>query len=190
MTRAVSRGLLEAAMRQAEELAGELNSGLIDAGSWQIRMRELLREWYGLQLIAGAGGDASKVSNKDWLEMGRELRTQYRFLERFARDIREGKVSPKQLVFRAKMYAQSSKRMHNYKTSPIDLPAYPGDGSTDCIVYCRCRWEIKPVRNNDGVIIAYDCFWRLGKAEHCKDCLSRSKRWSPLRIFVVRRRAA
>jgi hypothetical protein len=41
---------------------------------------------------------------------------------------------------------------------------------------CQCRWEI--VDRGDH----WDCYWRLGIAEHCPDCVERARNWNPLTI--------
>jgi hypothetical protein len=54
------------------------------------------------------------------------------------------------------------------------LPAYPGDGSTECARNCKCYWEFVEVPG--GV----DCFWRLASgADHCGGCLAYADNYAP-----------
>ena len=56
----------------------------------------------------------------------------------------------------------------------IVLPQYPGDGSQNCLVRCRCHWDIT---KSDSHV---EAFWKLNTfAKHCDTCLSNSKKWSP-----------
>jgi hypothetical protein len=54
------------------------------------------------------------------------------------------------------------------------LPAYPGDGQSECLVNCRCFWSIKETR--DG----WEATWALTPAEHCATCVENSQKWNPL----------
>lgn len=83
------------------------------------------------------------------------------------------------LIQRATLYAEAARatawRAITGRVG-LTLPAYPGDGSTRCRVRCKCRWDIQRVPGG------WDCYWRLGSAEHCVDCERRAAEWSPLRI--------
>lgn len=57
------------------------------------------------------------------------------------------------------------------------LPAYPGDGSTECLTNCQCWWIINRLGSGD-----WDCFWWIQSAEHCPQCAARSFEWYPLKI--------
>jgi hypothetical protein len=57
-----------------------------------------------------------------------------------------------------------------------DLPAWPGDGSTECLTNCRCHWEFEPWQ---GYI---NCYWIIDwEAENCQDCIDRYHLWNPWR---------
>jgi len=85
---------------------------------------------------------------------------------------------------RARMYAESLMGLYRQAweaaqrvdTGLPALPAEPRDGSTQCLVYCLCHWEIKKQSPTE-----YDCYWRLTPAEHCDNCLCRAERWNPLK---------
>ena len=109
------------------------------------------------------------------------LKEQYRYLNAFMQQIARGELSNAQIVMRMNMYINSANEAlwrAITRDLPLELPAYPGDGSTRCLVNCQCEWEILP--RDDG----YDCFWRLGAAEHCSDCLTRASEWNPYKIRV------
>src|SRR5438132_7100586 len=54
-------------------------------------------------------------------------------------------------------------------TQEDDLPAMPGDGSTQCLSRCGCGWE----QRADG------WYWVRGKADSCPDCVQREQEWAP-----------
>ena len=81
---------------------------------------------------------------------------------------------------RAKQYTDSIiKPYWQGLTEVLPLPALPGDGTSQCLTHCRCKWRIDVLDRGVG---DYDCFWELQPAEHCQTCLERAKEWSPLRI--------
>lgn len=174
--------------RQVNDLFQQILSGDIDIGSGQYRFREMVRQMHGMQLIAGAGGDKSLVSSDDWLKLGEELRSQYLYMEKFFRDIASGKISPAQAAARARMYAHSSRATFWRQAVGVDvkLPAVPGDGSTDCVTNCRCRWSFEYERNRRGRVIAVLAKWNILPGENCATCVDRAAQWNPLRIPAAR----
>jgi hypothetical protein len=69
---------------------------------------------------------------------------------------------------RAELYAGPVRATY-YKERYPNLPAWPADGSTECLAFCRCSWQ-----ESDGQF-----YWRLGAAEHCPTCNSRASSWAP-----------
>lgn len=80
---------------------------------------------------------------------------------------------------RAAMYVGSIKESYfRGKTFGIDMPYYPGDGSTPCLSNCRCAIEIEWLdqENLDANVV-----WHLGAEQHCRVCPDRAAR-SPYRF--------
>lgn len=129
----------------------------------------------------GAGGRNS-LSPADWGRIGAICKDQYGYLRQMYAQLGRGELSIAQLNARLKMYLNSANEAlwrgitSNY---PFTLPAYPGDGGTQCLVNCRCEWEIFEVPGG------YDCYWRLNEAEHCGDCVDHSVDWNPWRWRVT-----
>jgi hypothetical protein len=152
-----------------QRLSDRLSAGEITLADWQIDMREELRRVHALQLIAGAGGDASQVTADDWLRLGPELRRQYGFLSDFGQAIQDGSVSGGQIGARAQMYAHSARTSYwRQATAGVDLPAQPGEGS-ECLTNCQCSWE----EMGDG------WHWILHASESCPTCEQRASQWNP-----------
>ena len=172
MPDAAMRDALDATFsKRVRDLSGRLSKGEIDLMEWQITMREELRSVHALQLIAGAGGDKSQVSADDWLKLGSELRSQYLYLEDFARAVERGDLSDAQLSARAELYAHSARTTYwKQATSGVDLPAMPGEGS-ECLTNCNCSWD----KRGDG------WHWVLHASESCPTCIDRAAKWSPYR---------
>lgn len=151
---------------EVRTLSDQLNSGDIDIDQWQGGMKQALRDSYALNLRAGSD---SPLKYTEYLKLGTPLQKQYRFLERFKQDIAAGKTKAGAIATRAQMYIFSAVQMYWRQVVGIGLPAYPGDGTTDCVTACQCEWE----ERDDGF------YWRLGDAHHCHICPERAQEWAP-----------
>lgn len=60
------------------------------------------------------------------------------------------------------------------------LPAYPKDGTTQCLTNCKCKWRLEYVKGRFGAITEVRAFWVLSPVENCPTCLCRATRWNPL----------
>lgn len=92
-----------------------------------------------------------------------------------------GGISAVGLIARAALYAKTARSLLAVAQTlalgmPI-LPAYPRDGTTECLGNCVCAWHITKVGPKD-----WDCRWVLESDEHCPQCARRSHVWQPLHI--------
>jgi hypothetical protein len=177
-----AEALREVFAEQMRDLARQRMAGTISPSDWQGQMRSLLKTQYGMMVVVAAGGDPSKVSADDWLALGPQLKSQYRYVERFNRQIESGDVA--NFEGRAAMYGMSSYQMFWEQAAPVRLPARPGDGTTACKVNCKCKWRFEYQRNAGGRVTAVLAFWELQPAEHCPDCKRRAQMWNPLIVKV------
>jgi len=54
------------------------------------------------------------------------------------------------------------------------LPYLPRDGSTECLMRCRCAWILEIIDNDKPTKKkVVEASWVLGVAEHCSTCLDR-----------------
>lgn len=168
--------IVRASMQYTDNLAAQLASGNISLQRWVIDMRQQLKQTYINEYMLARGG-TSAMTQSDWGRIGHMLRDQYKYLDRLAADIAAGKLSPKQVAVRARMYIDSAVQAHEQGKAAargLILPAYPGDGQTQCLTNCKCHWEIVEQE------VLWECFWRLeAQAEHCPDCVSNSMAWNP-----------
>lgn len=169
---------------KVDKLAEQLATGQITLLRWQIEMRQAMREIWTLQLVAGAGGDKSKIGSDEYLKLGTRLKQQYAYLEKFGRDIAEKGLSQAQIALRSRMYMDASKTVYWMQITGLDLPAYPGDGSTECLTNCKCSWKIRYIKDGKGNITGAIATWVLGKAEHCPTCVKRADEWKALAVRV------
>lgn len=165
--------------QRVNAMADQLASGRMTVQEWTYAMRREVRVNFINEYMLGHGG-RSTMTQADWGRIGNKVRDQYAFLDSFAQQVARGELSQAQIAARARMYVEASSQAYEHgRASGMgapDLPAYPGDGSTQCLANCKCTWRI---RETDT---AWECTWTLGPAEHCDDCVERSRRWAPLTL--------
>lgn len=155
---------------QVAELTRQLADDEIEVGTWQITMRQLLRDAFADQLRAAC--EPNQPDSADYLVLGPMLRAQYDYLEGFARDVASGYLTYDQIVARGQMYMGASQEAYWQlveSRAEIELPAYPGDGTSECLGYCGCEWVLR----DDG------WHWVRGKDDSCPTCLRRAEEWAP-----------
>jgi len=166
-------------MSIVNNLADQLATGKISVQQWVLNMRSEIKIAYMTEYELGIGG-RNMMTFADFGRVGGQLKNQYQYLNNFAAEISQGKLSPAQIQMRSRMYidsaTQSFERARSASMGMPRLPAYPGDGQTACRANCKCNWKI--VERTVG----WDCYWQLGVAEHCDDCVSNASRWNPLYI--------
>ena len=167
---------------EATALAGKLAAGDLTVKAWETAMRALIRSTYLAEYALGRGG-ANAMTDADYRLLGKALRQQYGYLRGFARDVAAGNHTEAGIANRAGLYVQASRQAHERGKAAawgVDLPAYPGDGSTSCKANCSCGWRLSETKT------AYRATWVLGGSEHCDDCAGRAAAWSP---FMVEKEA-
>lgn len=178
---------VDRAMDRVTDLSEQLTRGEIDLPTWRAGMRQEVKQVHIIEYLIGRGG-RSQMTPRDWGRIGAEVRKQYAYLERLVIERQAGTVSDAALTARARMYPASATASHERAQGArwgIDLPAQPGDGSTECRSFCRCSWEIVE-RNN-----AIEATWTLGGSkETCPTCQERAGSWAPLRFDLTTGEAA
>jgi len=178
------QALLKSANAEIKDAMYKLSIGAIDVNEWVAIMRRILAKSQSLAYLAGVG--ATSFIPEQLQIVARNIARQFPFLRRFARvlqnEIDAGNIDSiiEKFSRRAELYTQTI--TSNYwqgrgygKPAP---PAYPGDGTSQCLTQCRCRLEYEELDRDKG---DWNIYWRLGEAEHCQTCRTRAREWSPLR---------
>lgn len=159
------------------ELASQLVNKQVSLSEWVTSMRSELRNTYSAEYMLGRGG-RNAMTSADWGNVGNMLKKQYGFLNEFANEIAAGKLTEAQIAARAQMYFNSATQAYErgkvHARGMPDLPAYPGDGTSECRANCKCSWDIRDTKT------AWECTWALSAAEHCPTCIGRASDWAPL----------
>lgn len=170
----------------AGDLNAQLKSKSISVDDWLARMEREVSTGHVSTYSAGRSGAWASITFQEWGRLGSVIKGQFQYLRGFANEIREKGIdafSLPQLNLRTSLYADRMNAtleagiVQDRGLDPSILPAMPGDGTTRCLVRCKCRWAIRP-NGRDKWLVS----WRLGKAEHCKTCLDRSDDWVDLQV--------
>lgn len=177
-----------AAQKEAsDELAAQVAEGEITNVQYVTKMRELIKTSF-IDEYAIAHGGRHNMTSEDFGRIGYMCREQYGYLNDFAAAINAGELSPAQIRARGRLYIEASSQAYERAAAevrgihgPHALPAYPGDGTSNCKTNCHCTWEFVEL---DEV---WECTWTLHPAEHCTTCVTRAREWAP---YVVAKPAA
>lgn len=148
--RAALRRVVDASRRAVTRLAASLNNGTIGVGAWQAAMERAVKDMHLAATAAGKGGFGAMTA-RDYGLAGARLRLHYEALERFARDVEAGRITPARTRWRAELYAKAAVG-----------------------VYENSRREAaQGVMTHERRV--------LGVAEHCRDCIAAAALgWQPL----------
>lgn len=201
----ISRGqkleILEARREVYAERVRALNEQLLSGElrplEWHFAMRGEIKRLHLAAYVAGKSGRWEAMTQADFGRIGAILRRQFTYLSRWMNQIREAQRSDTmpsraQLNARADLYGQAASESFEKGYAdeiglPVDvLPDWPGAGNTSCRANCKCRWAIRIISMERG---DYDATWRLGVAEHCRECRQRARHWKKLRVRGGRMRS-
>lgn len=171
----------------AAALARRLVSGRMTPSEWEGAMRELVEDVHVAAHAAGRSGQWAAIEPREWRLVERTLEGQFAFLRGFRdwiRDTPAEDVTEAEVYQRSRLYGAASRQ--SFVRAELadlgltcELPAYPGDGTTACLVNCKCRWSVRVLSKARG---DFDVSWRMGPAEHCSYCRRRSRTWTGLRV--------
>lgn len=103
----LQKGYVEAIKADLQALGGLVADGKISLRTWQETTAKTIKTLHINQAILGRGG-VDRMTPADYLAVGRELRSQYKYLQQFATDLTKGTMTRAQFEQRLKLYANSS----------------------------------------------------------------------------------
>lgn len=129
----------------------QMTSGKLSLADWQRQFAQELKDSYIVNSQIGRGG-RNTMTQSDYGRIGQRLRGEYRYLNNFAQEIADGKLSAAQIQARVDQYAAGTRKAYY-------------DGRT-----AACK---------DGGFTEERRI--LHPAEHCDDCIGyASKGWQPI----------
>jgi 2'-5' RNA ligase len=160
-----------------DRLAERMYTGEMSLGAWEETMKRYIRELHTSVAAIGKGG-WDQMTWADWGRLGAVMREQYRYLHGFAEAIAENRetISINAIKARAHLYGTAAGHSAYLIEAGADiasqLPWLPKDGSTECLVGCKCQWDLKKVGVEKNMQLV-QATWKLNPAEHCKTCIDR-----------------
>jgi hypothetical protein len=102
--------LVESRIGKLDSTLKRTTRSLVDGGisldQWQTSIREAIKAAHIQAAIIGYGG-RDEMGSAEYGRVGQKLREEYRFLQGFARDLLDGRVSSPMALARIGLYAQS-----------------------------------------------------------------------------------
>lgn len=161
---------LDTLRAQPLTMIGPATQTLADGGSisvWRKAMELAIRRSQTASFIAGLAerlgvkpNTIKGLSKAERRDLDKRIAYQVGYLDKFAADLRAGKLSPQQAAARANLYSGATRGTF-YATRYPELKTVPGAGDTPCNGNCRCYLE------QDGKKV----YWRLTAAESCAGCV-------------------
>ena len=134
-----------------QELTGQMSAGDITLEEWKLAIASELKDMHGAMAMLGAGG-ADNMTPAMWGEVGSRLKQEYIYLNNFAQEIADGKLSEAQIAMRLDMYTNGAYGSYADAERTSEMLA----GSTE---------EMRILE--DG-------------ADHCGDCEDAAGHWEPI----------
>jgi hypothetical protein len=103
----LQRGYVETIKADLQTLGGLVADGKISLSTWQQTTAQAIKTLHLNQAILGRGG-VDRMQSSDYLAVGRELKSQYKYLRQFAVDLTQGTMTRAQFEARINLYANSS----------------------------------------------------------------------------------
>ena len=149
---------------------------------WVHNMRDSITKGTTAEYLLGVGGK-NVLDDLDLEKLSDMIKTQFGYFQKFAEEIRGGKLSGAQILQRIGMYGEAITNGYEQakaKSHGITLPEYPADGNQQCVSNCRCHWDLRDDPKDSDYVLAT---WTLNPtAEHCVSCVDNSRKWNPLRV--------
>ncbi|HEU4649021.1 MAG TPA: hypothetical protein VFS33_08180 [Gemmatimonadales bacterium] len=146
---------LDRAARRARDLVGDLRERRITLEQWHLEMKRLTKSAHLFGAAAAKGGWA-QMGSADYGRVGQAVRDQYKWLERFADQVRAGLPMDGRALQRAELYVLSSRSLYHRVE--------------------RLEMQSRAMRYEKS---------ELHAADHCRQCLDEAARgWVPIGEFV------
>lgn len=171
-------------VRILQQLSQERADKRIDTDQWEEAFTEALAKYHTAAYSHGAKLPPRKLTPADYAMIQGVLDKQREYLKGFGNDWDSGRYdqSARAAISRSALYADATTgSWWMGATRGLLLPAWPGDGTTQCRTRCNCSWHIVYLGSPGAGNV--DAYWqRGGGSDHCQTCDQRGEDWSPLEI--------
>lgn len=171
---------------RAETINQQYVDGEITLSQWESEAIRIVKTINVQSFAKGVSGDWESITFQMWGKLGAHIKVQRARLRDFVNTLQGGTKSIEYLNNRLKMYGSAARAAMLQADAwergvpVLVVPAWPGDGTTNCRSRCRCRWAFQKRGKN-----TWFATWHLGIADHCRTCVARANRqtgWYRLKI--------
>lgn len=147
--------------RRMRELSDALRTGAITGETWAVEMRTMIKDVHLYNAAAAKGGWA-QLTKRDLGRVGRIVRVQYEYLNRFAAQIANGMALDGRFIQRVIMYAEAARRtfyevargvMRDQGMTQERNVLHPAEHCAGCVAESERGWvdlgELAPVGTRD-----------------------------------------
>lgn len=164
----------------SENITGLLIAGLILLSEWEERMRQRIQDTNLVQYAIALGG-FDRMEDRDYDLVSGLVYEQWSFLSGFALAIASGEKTASEITNQSRLYYSDTVRSYEVGRGKafdfdMEMPAYPGDCSSECCARDRCYWEYVDMGDN------IEARWIRTADESCATCDRRSE--CPALIFI------
>lgn len=103
----LTKFMIEKARGQTDTIANDLIEGKIELSEWTRQTALQLKELHSQQYLLGRGG-LKNMTQRDYGILGARLKKEYKYLNGFAKDIRDNSMTIAQFQARLKLYLSST----------------------------------------------------------------------------------
>lgn len=145
----LTRRTVATSLQRLNGLVDQLSQGLIRLDQWQRDFAVLLKQTHLAQYILGRGGIRNTYP-ADFLVVARLLKTEYRYLDAFARDLAAGRLSQAQFKARASLYINKTtssywvgkNQAQQAGPRPVEMRRIlaPVEHCSECVQYAAASW--------------------------------------------------
>lgn len=165
-----------------ERLMYQVRIRQVTLDTWQTTMLRLLTR--NITAAALLGLNSSILSDEAAQAVSEAVIAQVPYLSNFSTDMAtklQAGESDDSWDARAKLYASAIVApFWKANTRFLQLPAYPADGTSECLMNDRCLWWLDWVDESN---LDVDAYWITEKDRKvCGTCATRGRQWYPLKI--------
>jgi hypothetical protein len=138
------------AEREVREVTEAYRRGELTLDDWQAQLRDMIKETF-LDAEATARGGWQNLTQADFGRVGQAVREQYRYLDRFTTDIRNGLPLDGRFLNRAAMYAKAARPFfHDEQRELLEATGYTEERNVlhaaehceTCVVQSALDWVL------------------------------------------------
>lgn len=174
--RSLKGKIVDSHQREARELVRRVYAGDLHVDQFVVQMRARIKQVHLTEYMLGRGG-RNVMTASDRGRVGGILSREYRYLQRFANDVRDGKLSEAAAMNRIDLYIDAGAGTYErgYMIAwDVDMPELPPR-------HPNCACSVTYEEHGRGAEREVWAYWRTG-ANPCPDCVDKRDLYNPIKF--------